>query len=360
MRSPERVHAGKRGVAERVDGDESPLVDLDARAVQPQQVGEGAAPDGHHHQFDRQRFALAERDGGRGARRVRGVAFDRHTGPDGDAAFLEAAHHDVGHVLVAAGQDLIHRFEDGDLRAEVGHHRGELAADGTAADHDGALGQLRDRQQFIGGGDEPTVEFETGDGARHRTRREDHLIALQRDGLAVGAGHGDAAIGVEGPDPAVHGDLAAFEHGGQPVEQLIDDLLLACHGDRPVEGGCGGIDPEVGGVGHMAVDRRRLEQFLGGDAADVQARAAHLGHLDQPDVETGRRAVERRRVAAWATADDHHLMLVHLVGHPDHHFRSMRAAMLQSAIRFPAGCVSGPASPAARTPRGWPSPTATT
>ena len=54
-----------------------------------------------------------------------------------DAPLLERAQHHVGDVLVAAGQDLGQRLEDGHLAAQVAHHRGELAADGPAADHDG-------------------------------------------------------------------------------------------------------------------------------------------------------------------------------------------------------------------------------
>jgi hypothetical protein len=41
----------------------------------------------------------------------------------------------------------------------------------------------------------------------------------------------------------------------------------------------------------------------------VQARAADLVALDQPDVETGAGAVERGGVATWSAPDDHHIML---------------------------------------------------
>ena len=68
--------------------------------------------------------------------------------------------------------------------------------------------------------------------------------------------------------------------------------------------GLAGVDAELGGVGDVAVDRGRLEELLGRDAAAVQAGAADLLLLDHRDVEAGGGAVQRGGVAARAAADD--------------------------------------------------------
>jgi hypothetical protein len=52
---------------------------------------------------------------GGAAEAVGRVAGDLHAGADVDVLLLEAAHHDVGDVLVDPGQDLGQALEDGDL-----------------------------------------------------------------------------------------------------------------------------------------------------------------------------------------------------------------------------------------------------
>ena len=59
----------------------------------------------------------------------------------------------------------------------------------------------------------------------------------------------------------------------------------------------------------MAEGRSRLEQLLGRDATDVQARPAHLLVLDDGDVESGRCAVEGGGVTAGTAADDGDVMV---------------------------------------------------
>ncbi len=68
-------------------------------------------------------------------------------------------------------------------------------------------------------------------------------------------------------------------------------------------------DAELLRVGDMAIRRCGLEQFLGRDAADMQARAADLVALGQGDVEAGGGAVQRRGVAARTAADDRDIMM---------------------------------------------------
>ena len=68
------------------------------------------------------------------------------------------------------------------------------------------------------------------------------------------------------------------------------------------------------GAEHMG----RLEEFLGGNTSDVQAGAAQRAVFDQPDVEPDPCAVQRRGVAAGATADHDDVVVcvrrTHLLG----------------------------------------------
>ena len=81
-----------------------------------------------------------------------------------------------------------------------------------------------------------------------------------------------------------------------------------------------GLDAELGGVGDVAVDRGRLEERLGRDAATVEARAAEGVHLDHGDLDAGRRRVERGGVPTGSSADDDE---IELIGRRDHLIRSV-------------------------------------
>jgi hypothetical protein len=115
--------------------------------------------------------------------------------------------------------------------------------------------------------------------------------------------HG-AVVGVEATGAVDDGDLPVAEQPGEATGEAVDDALLAVLGDRQVETGRLGEHAEVLRALDGAADRRGLEEGLGGDAADVEAGAADLVALDQRDVESGRRPVERRGIAAGTTAHD--------------------------------------------------------
>ena len=63
-----------------------------------------------------------------------------------DPAPGERPYDDVGHIRVAAREDLRQRLEQGDLDTEIDQHRGELAADRAAADHRRRLRKLAERR----------------------------------------------------------------------------------------------------------------------------------------------------------------------------------------------------------------------
>ena len=123
-------------------------------------------------------------------------------------------------------------------------------------------------------------------------------------------------IRAEGAGADERGDLALLHEPLEALPQLIDDLLLAGLG-------LGEVDrwrdpatiPNSLAPVHGAVDRRRLQELLGRDAAPVQAGAADLGLLDHGDVETRQAAAQGGGVAGGTAADDDD---IELLGRGDH------------------------------------------
>ena len=224
------VHLRLAGAAVRVDVDEAALAHDDARLCQTQLVGIRAPANRHDDDVDLDRFAFAELHGRAGSFGVGRVAVHLDAGTHGDAALGEGPLDDLGRVFVASGQDLGQRLEHGRLRAEVSHHRCELATDRTAADDHRGLGQARPRQQLVGSEDQSAVDLEAGDRPRHRPGGQDDMITDELDVARRAARDAHDATGVKRAFAVVDRDLALLEQPGQPAEELIDDGLLALSG----------------------------------------------------------------------------------------------------------------------------------
>ena len=185
-----------------------------------------------------------------------------------------------------------------------------------AADDGGALGQLADRQELVGGHDDLAVDVEPGQRARHRAGRQHDGVAGELHVARLAAGHRDLLAGVEPAVPVEDRDLAALEQRRRgPDTRPVDDLVLAGQRRAPVDRGLAGVDAEVGRLVDVQVGGGRLEELLGRDAPDVEAGAAELPLLDHRDVEAGGRAVQRGGVAAGTAADDDDVVVL---GRGDH------------------------------------------
>ncbi len=71
-----------------------------------------------------------------------------------------------------------------------------------------------------------------------------------------------------------------FMRPDEPLEQLVDDLLLAALADCEVHDGLPGLDAELLGPRHGAHHAGGLEELLGRDTPAVQTGPAHLVALD--------------------------------------------------------------------------------
>ncbi len=178
----------------------------------------------------------------------------------------------------------------GDLGAEVGHHRGELAADGAAADdHRGARAALgstaarrrsrracrRRRSRGSCGAPNPAARITRVAGELDVAR------LVRRSTVTVWSACRRAGA-------VVDRDLAPLEQALEPLPQLVDDLLLAGLGDRPKS-------RRARRRGRRTPWRRPPCRYtaavssssLAGMQPTVQAGAADLVLLDQGDVEPG-------------------------------------------------------------------------
>ena len=180
-RRPRRLHRPSCASIRRL-GHEAPLVELDAGPVGEKPVGERAPADRHH---DRRRpRASRHRRGSRPCRSPFGSwLFTTTPVRTSIPRRRERPYDDVGHIRVAARQDLRQRLEQGDLDTEVEHHRSELAADCAAADHRRRLRKLTERQHLVRGLDVAAVHVKSWQGPRNRSRR-------QHDVLGAKSGHG--------------------------------------------------------------------------------------------------------------------------------------------------------------------------
>ena len=308
------VDAVLAGAAELVDDDEAPLVDLDASAVEPEPVGVRPAADRDDHGVDLEVLPLAEVDGG-AAGVVGRVPVHHDTGADVDLLLLEAAHDDVGDVVVETWEDLGECLEDRHLGPEVGERRRELAADRPATDDGNPGRHVVEVEDLVTGHDRATP-LEVGDQAGHRSGREHDVGAGDLGGRPVRPGNGHDVVGAEATDPVEDLDLAGLAHRRDAADEPGDDLLLAGLGHGEVHARRTGLDAEVGGVLDVAVHGGGLEERLGGDAAPVEARAAEGVHLDQCHLGAGRSGVEGAGVAARTSSDEDEIELLGRRDHP--------------------------------------------
>ena len=101
----------------------------------------------------------------------------------------------------------------------------------------------------------------------------------------LGAVDGDRAGTRQRAGALDDGDAARLDQAGEALEEPLDDLVLvgvdAGHVDAVERGG----DAELAGLACRVGDLGGVQQGLGRDAAHVEAGAAQVALLDQPDLQ---------------------------------------------------------------------------
>ena len=226
--------------------------------------------------------------------------------PDDVHAFGQAVGDALRDLDVLLLEQPVAAHDDGHLRTERVEDVGHLAGDEPATEDDEALGDLVDPHDRVGCvvGDEVEPRQRRhvgpGPGGEDEPVRRDLLTAdLQRLGP-----HEPGVLFEDGHVREADAVLAAA--GGDRVdaaERTIADIAPS----HVIEGG---VDAEAGALADVLHDVGGVDQHLGRDAPDVQARAAEGAALDDRHVPVVEAVIEN--AVARAGSDDAEIeVLVH-------------------------------------------------
>ena len=278
-------------------GEHEAAVHLDALLGVAEAVGRGAAPDGDEEDLGLDHVAALDGDGDAG---VGGLdALERGAGEEADLALAEGTLERLGGGLVLGGDEPREGLDDGDVGAEGLPHARELAADHAAAQHDGGRRDAVEAERVLGGDDLLAVDLEAGQrlavgaGGQH-----DGLAGVGRavDGDLAGTGQRAGALD--------DGDAARLDEAGEALEQPVDDLVLVGVDAGHVDAVEGGGDAELRGLAGRVGDLRGVQEGLGRDAAHVEAGAAEVALLDQPDAQAQLGRSQGTGVTARSSPED--------------------------------------------------------
>ena len=224
-------------------------------------------------------------------------------------------------VLVVLGQLLgdlgilgrdhpLEELDDGDLDAEVGHHIGELHANGAGAgNHDGARELVVEDLLLVG--DHVLRELGARHEPRRRARGDDDVVSGHLAGLAVVALHLDRLRVDEGAPAVDLLDLVLLHQEVDALDDRVRDLAAARVGRLEVHLGVAG-DPEL--VLLMGQDVRKLgiaQQRLRRNAADVETDTSPVLLLDHTDLQAELGGADGGDVATGAGAEDQDIEIAH-------------------------------------------------
>ncbi|KUP94357.1 hypothetical protein TRIHO_06760 [Tritonibacter horizontis] len=289
-----------------VGGDLAAFGHLDPQRIKAEALRIGFAPGGNQHHIGVEGFFVAA---------LLELVFDLALGFGGLDA-LDGGPHDKGEallfqdpleatldVLVHAGADCVHIFDHGDLGAEAGIDRAKLKPDNAGADHHHFLGHLRQRQcaGAVHHDAAVVVDLNTRQGGGHGAGGDDDILGL----MGVVADLDLARLGDRGPalEPV---DLVLLHEEFNAAGVLADDLILVGFHLVPVDRRRFPLEAHGAKIVFCFVQHMgRVQQRLGGDAADVETGAAKgLAAFDDGGLEAQLGAADGADIAAGACADD--------------------------------------------------------
>src|SRR6266511_3164265 len=239
-------------------------------------------------------------------------AGDLRAGHDLDALLLERALELCRDRLVFDRHEPRQQLDDRDVAAEAAEDRGELNADGTAADDDD---RLRDRLQvdgFVARDDALPIDLDPRHAARLRSGRNDDFL-LHRERLLLPLGDFDLALAGEPSGSLDPIDLVLLEEKLDPAGQTFHDLVLASLDLVHVDPG-GSFAEGKPPLFPVLRDLQRvcmLEQRLRRDASPVETGSAKDRRaFDDGGLESQLRGADRGDVAAGPRTDDGDIVLV--------------------------------------------------
>ncbi len=226
-----------------------------------------------------------------------------------DSVAFERCPNEGRHFHILAPEDAGSQFDLRDVRAEPGESLGELGADRPAAKDDKAFRRLRPvaqrLPQRVGGEIARLLDPWQG---RHEGRG-----AGRDDDGAAGEPPGAAIIECDLDRPGIDNARMSPRDLDAKVRITLDAVMRLDPGDDRMDprhdlgegnGGFGGGKAVAVRMAHLMGGPGASDQGLGGNAAVVQAVAAHLVRLDQSHPRPGRGGDVGRDEAGRSSADD--------------------------------------------------------
>ena len=145
-----------------------------------------------------------------------------------DPALSERAGELLRDVLVLERRHALQRLDHRDVGAHRAVEGGELEPHGPGPDHHDRRRHVVEDEGLIAG-DDPFRDLEPGEQSWVRAGREHHVSRLDLCPVDL---HGRTCG--ELPRALDHVDLPRLDHGGQPADELVDDLRLELQDALPV------------------------------------------------------------------------------------------------------------------------------
>ena len=273
-----------------VVGDHEAAVQRDSSLLVAQALGDGAAADGDQEDVSVESLAVFGLN-------VNTLLILRSRGEAGvrvelDAALAVGALELLGDGLVLVVGEVGQGFDDRDLSAEATPHGGKLEADDAAAeDHDGGGNPIH-LERLIGG-DDAAADLEAGNRTRVGAGGQNDVAA----GDALTAHFDGVRVGEAAP-AGDDLDVAGLEQALQALVEARDDRVTVLADLSHVDTVKGGRNAELGGLANGFGRLCGVQVRLRGNAAAMQAGAAHLIAVDECDLHSELRSAQGGRVAA--------------------------------------------------------------
>src|SRR5205809_1264021 len=222
-----------------------------------------------------------------------------------DARLLESAEKLLGHLFVLERDQAVEGLEQCHLDPELVVEGRELDAHSAGADDADRFGHRLGDDRVVGGDDVLAVESNARERLHDRAGGNDEVLRLHQ--LAVGLDR----VAVAQPAPGLDDlDLVLLHQVLDALVELADDGVSTLGDARVVVAHDLRLEAELSAAGGDAVvELGRLEEGLGGDAPDVEARPAELAALDQGDLQAELGGANRGGITAHSATQDRNVKI---------------------------------------------------
>src|SRR5438445_3435556 len=300
------------------------LFDLDVELLQAKPIGDALAADGDEQPLTVDGLALLaglHRHRHLAVRLLERVGLELSARQHRDAALAENLGELLPDIGVFERQQCGEKFDQGHLRAVPVVDAGELSADRASAHDDDRLRHLVQGDSMVAVDDPIAIHLETGQRLGTRSGG-DHQV-LRIDCLAAVLDH-DLVFRLDDAFALKDRDLVLLEQELRAAPELVDHSLLPLQHRRPIDLPALGLDAERGGTMDLVSQLRGMEERFGGNAAAVQAGAAHLLFLDDCDLESQLGSSNSTDIPGGAAADDGYVK--RLIGHTQRLYPATRGS----------------------------------